>query len=243
MQEKVSLAKKQTASKHNNHVAGEMFAVIIEDRTANTLLPLIRKHIAPGSIIISDKWKPYNNIKEMKDCLFEHHSVNHSKTFKDPETGACTNLIEGAWRAHLKSKISVQNYRKFQLGKYIHRRMWTKKNEHRLWDSIWEVLADIDYDQDISNLRASKGGNWIDEGLPKHEARTKQDLEQKKWHNDYLERKAKKIKREEMREARKVKKAKQELQRDEDQIGRKIKIVGEDFWFGKGPRKWTVSWI
>ena len=63
----------------------------------------------------------------MKDCLFKHHSVNHSKTFKDPETGACTNLIEGAWRAHLKSKISVQNYRKFQLGKYIHRRMWTKK--------------------------------------------------------------------------------------------------------------------
>ena len=115
--------------------------------------------------------------------------------------------------------------------------MWTKKNEHRLWDSIWEVLADIDYDQDISNLRASKGGNWIDEGLPKNEARKKRDLEQKKWHNDYLERKAKKIKREEMREARKVKKAKQELQRDEDQIGRKIKIVGEDFWFGKGPRK------
>ena len=176
-----------------------MFAVIIEDRTANTLLPLIRKHIAPGSIIISDKWKPYNNIKEMKDCLFEHYSVNHSKTFKDPDTGACTNLIEGAWRAHLKSKIS--------------------------------------YDQDISNLRASKGGNWIDEGLPKNEERKKRDLEQKKWHNDYLERKAKKIKREEMREARKVKKAKQELQRDEDQIGRKIKIVGEDFWFGKGPQK------
>ena len=62
-------------------------------------------------------------------------------------------------------------------------------------------------------------------------------MEQKKWHNDYLERKAKKAKREEMKEARRVKKAKRDLKRDEEQIGRKIEIVGQDYWFGKGPRK------
>ena len=161
-----------------------MFAVIIEDRTANTLLPLIRKHIAPGSIIISDKWKPYNNIKEMKDCLFEHHSVNHSKTFKDPETGACTNLIEGAWRAHLKSKISVQNYRKFQLGKYIHRRMWTKKRTlfmgfdlgsfggHRLWPRHFKFTriqrGELDrwriakaWGMDKTRIGAEKKAQWL----------------------------------------------------------------------------------
>ena len=112
-----------------------------------------------------------------------------------------------------------------------------EKNEDCLWDSIWEVLADINYDRNISNLRASKGGNWIDEGMPKNEARKKQELEQKKWHNDYLERKAKKAKREEMKEARRVKKAKRDLKWDEEQIGRKIEIVGQDYWFGKGPRK------
>ena len=38
----------------------EGFIVLVPDRKAITLLPLIRHHIAPGSIIYSDEWKAYN---------------------------------------------------------------------------------------------------------------------------------------------------------------------------------------
>ena len=42
---------------------GKCFLVPVEDRTANTLMYLIMKWIAPGSIIISDCWKAYTTIK------------------------------------------------------------------------------------------------------------------------------------------------------------------------------------
>jgi hypothetical protein len=34
-------------------------------RDADTLLPLIQKHIAPGSTIYSDCWKAYGSLEEL----------------------------------------------------------------------------------------------------------------------------------------------------------------------------------
>ena len=35
---------------------------VVKNRTADELLPIIKKHSKPGSIIISDKWKAYQGI-------------------------------------------------------------------------------------------------------------------------------------------------------------------------------------
>ena len=43
---------------------------------------------------------------------YYHISVNHSKLFKDPETGACTNKMEGAW-AHLPVAVRDLVYGRF----------------------------------------------------------------------------------------------------------------------------------
>ena len=75
--------------------AGRMFSCIIKDRTQKTLIPLIKKYIAPGTLIISDKWKAYNKISQLNDCFYRHLTVNHSKEFKDKKTGTCTNTIKG----------------------------------------------------------------------------------------------------------------------------------------------------
>lgn len=72
-----------------------MFVECVPDRSAETLLKVIKKWIAPGTTIISDCWKAYN-------CLeiegYKHLTVNHSYNFVDPDSKAHTQNIERAWR-------------------------------------------------------------------------------------------------------------------------------------------------
>jgi hypothetical protein len=42
-----------------------------------------------------DCWKGYYGIDSDLERNLVVERVNHSKNFKDPETGACTNTIEG----------------------------------------------------------------------------------------------------------------------------------------------------
>ncbi|XP_025264891.1 uncharacterized protein LOC112638075 [Camponotus floridanus] len=74
---------------------GKAFIVPVKNRTAETLLSVIKQWILPKTTIISDMWRAY-------DCLnnegFIHLTVNHSMNFVDPETGAHTQNIERTWR-------------------------------------------------------------------------------------------------------------------------------------------------
>jgi hypothetical protein len=75
---------------------------IVEDRTAEQLLPIIQKHVNPGSLVMSDMWKAYNNVASLN---VEHLTVNHSLHFvsleRDPKTPNMkihTNGIESIWK-------------------------------------------------------------------------------------------------------------------------------------------------
>ena len=64
-----------------------VFFKIVEDRTTDTLLEIIKWHIKPSTTIISDCWKAYACLK---DHGYTHLTVNHSMEFINPENGACT---------------------------------------------------------------------------------------------------------------------------------------------------------
>ena len=93
----------------------KIFLVRVKDRKSSTLIQEIKKHIKTGSIIYSDMWKGYCKLEQFG---FSHLTVDHSKHFKDPKTGACTNTIEGIWSGINKlyliilkmKKILIQNY-------------------------------------------------------------------------------------------------------------------------------------
>ena len=59
-----------------------------------TLEPLTLEHVAPGSTIITDCWKAYDNLGAEG---FQHLTVNHSYNFVDPTTGAHSNSVENLW--------------------------------------------------------------------------------------------------------------------------------------------------
>ena len=63
---------------------------------------------------------------------YEHLPVNHSETFKDPDTGACTNHIENEW-LHLKKSLPKYGTLHKHIQGYLARHMWhmTMKEENK----------------------------------------------------------------------------------------------------------------
>ena len=74
--------------------SGEIFLVPVMDRTADTLLAVIRDWIEPGTTVISDCWGAYHNLGSQG---YQHRTVNHSINFRDPVTGDHTNTTESTW--------------------------------------------------------------------------------------------------------------------------------------------------
>jgi hypothetical protein len=79
--------------------SGRGFLELVPDRSAPTLLPLVEKYIAPGSIVVSDGWRSYMRIQNLPvNPPYQHIDVDHSRHFVDPVTGACTNHVECFWK-------------------------------------------------------------------------------------------------------------------------------------------------
>ena len=140
---------------------GRMFAIVVDKRDARTLIPLLKQFVRPGSTIISDCWRAYfhidkihaNNDKTFKWYL--HQKVNHSKTFKDPVTGAHTNTCEGAWRSQYKAHIPKKAYSEKALQGHLFERMWKRKYQDNLWDNLWRVLAEVRFETECAHQSKS----------------------------------------------------------------------------------------
>jgi transposase-like protein len=76
--------------------SGETFLVPVPDRTADTLMTVIRDWIEPCTTVISDSWAAYRNLDAQG---YTHRTVNHSIQFVNPHTWAHTNTIERTWRS------------------------------------------------------------------------------------------------------------------------------------------------
>ena len=100
-----------------------MFFIHVEDRTKFTLSGMIEQYIKPQTTIISDCWSSYQYLEK---AGFEHLTVNHSIEFKNPETGAHTNNIEGTW-FHLKRSLPKHGTNKSLLAGYFAEFIWRKK--------------------------------------------------------------------------------------------------------------------
>ena len=74
-------------------------------RDEATLLPIIQRHILPGTIIVTDGWAAYQNLGQHG---YTHFTVNHTTNFVSPVTGAHTNAIEGLW-TRLKRHTGIRN--------------------------------------------------------------------------------------------------------------------------------------
>ena len=69
-------------------------------RKKETLIPIIKKYIKPGSVIYSDKWGAYSTLSNHG---YTHYQINHSANFVDPQDCSIhTQNIESLWRCFKK---------------------------------------------------------------------------------------------------------------------------------------------
>ena len=93
------------------------FLTIVDDRSAATLIPLIKEHIAPETTIVSNRWKPSKCLGEEG---YQDLTVNHSLTFKDLDTGTS---LWSCVRQKLLQSIHSQILFPTCLGEFLWRRL------------------------------------------------------------------------------------------------------------------------
>jgi len=129
--------------------SNEIFLDLIPNRTSETLLSIVSRSIQYGTTIISDSWKGYSFLDE--DSFpqpYLHESVNHSKNFINPETGANTQKEERLWRELKEKKKRMQGIPRDDVDLYLSEFWWKREMKLQrkdLFISSCEMLSQISF--------------------------------------------------------------------------------------------------
>ena len=105
---------------------GHIFAQVVPNRRANTLLPIIRKEIKQGGTIYSDQFRAYHGLRGFG---YTHLTVNHQQYFIDPVTGAHTQTVERLWRSLKKRKKVYEGLPEKSIKGHVEEFVWRQNNE------------------------------------------------------------------------------------------------------------------
>uniref|UniRef100_A0A914PC61 ISXO2-like transposase domain-containing protein n=1 Tax=Panagrolaimus davidi TaxID=227884 RepID=A0A914PC61_9BILA len=119
--------------------SGRAFMLPVQARNRDTLFPLIRRHIAPGSIISSDGWAAYATLGELPEG-YVHKTVIHSENFVDPVTGTHTQSIESVWQKfkerHKHEYGTARTLMEQYMIEFLWRREFKEDPFYHLWNQI-----------------------------------------------------------------------------------------------------------
>jgi transposase len=78
----------------------KVIAKAVPDVTGATILPLVQKHVVPGSVIYTDEYTVYQGIKTLrhddKPANYQHHTIRHADGVY-VQGDVHTNSVEGFW--------------------------------------------------------------------------------------------------------------------------------------------------
>ena len=95
---------------------GKVWAQVVPDVEAKTLMPLISRRVKAGSIVCSDTWKSYTGVAAKG---YVHRLVKHHKGEYSDGKGNHINGLEGFW-GYLKRRLAAKGgIRKERLPLYL----------------------------------------------------------------------------------------------------------------------------
>lgn len=100
----------------------------VPDRKRETLVPIIRQWILPGTRIISDGWSAYATVADIDFSIYSHDVVVHERNFVEPNDATInTQLIENTWM-RAKKKLSRQfGTSRALFTSYLNEFMWRER--------------------------------------------------------------------------------------------------------------------
>jgi transposase len=100
---------------------GKVWAEVVPNVEARTLMPLIKQRVKRGSIVYSDTWKSYTGVAAKG---YVHRMVEHAKGEYSDGKGNHINGLEGFW-GYLKRKLAAKGgIRKQRLPLYLAEYVW-----------------------------------------------------------------------------------------------------------------------
>jgi len=100
---------------------GKVWAEVVPDTEAKTLLPLVNQRVRRGSIVCSDTWKSYTGIAAKG---YVHRIVHHGKQEYSDGKGNHINGLEGFW-GYLKRRLAAKGgIRRERLPLYLAEYVW-----------------------------------------------------------------------------------------------------------------------
>lgn len=115
------------------------YMVVVENRSAATLLPIIGSICLPGTIIHSDEWPAYVNIS--RNLGFEHGTVNHSLEFVNRTSSVHTQNIESYWAKQKQRGKEMKGIRRDLLNSYLFEYMWRDNVTGDYFEKVIDLVS------------------------------------------------------------------------------------------------------
>ncbi|EIE77529.1 hypothetical protein RO3G_02233 [Rhizopus delemar RA 99-880] len=96
------------------------------------------------SLVMVDCWKGHKGIDSDPSRNLVVQTVNHSKAFRDPKTGACTNTIEGTWngiKRGVTSRHRTASMMPWKLVEFI----WRRKHAGNHWKAMLACFSQVSF--------------------------------------------------------------------------------------------------
>jgi transposase len=131
---------------------GQVWAEIVPDTKAETLMPIILGKVESGSTVCSDMWTAYTGVASKG---FVHRLVDHGKREFSDNRGGHINGLEGFWGYLKRQLASKGGVRRERLHLFLAEYVW--KYNHRKEDVKSQILALINIISDVK-LKGGLGG-------------------------------------------------------------------------------------
>uniref|UniRef100_A0A5S6Q3C2 DDE_Tnp_IS1595 domain-containing protein n=1 Tax=Trichuris muris TaxID=70415 RepID=A0A5S6Q3C2_TRIMR len=103
---------------------GHCFLARVADRSAATLINVIKENVAAGSTVITDEWRGYYRLSSEH---YTHLRVNHSINFVDRVTGAHTQTVESLWSHAKQGNKARRGTHRSQIDSYLCEFVWRRR--------------------------------------------------------------------------------------------------------------------